>query len=136
MIGTSALVVAVIPGALAASPFLGSKLPGRFRERKCQGAAWRRAFPEASKNSIRDFLSMFVDAFAFKQSERLKLSPEYRILDIYRTIYPKRWMPDALEVETLAHDLERRFGFHLATVWSDQITMGQVFKAVHEPPAS
>jgi propanediol dehydratase small subunit len=130
MDGAAACVLALVIGALAILAFLVDAIPANIRERKCQGAAWRRAFPDAPKQAVREFLSMFVDAFAFRKSERLKFSPEDKIIDIYRSVYPKRWLPDALELETFAADLEKRFGFRLESVWSDQLTLGDVFRAV------
>jgi len=126
----AACVLGLVVVGLAISAFFVDGLPAKIRERKCQGAAWRRAFPEAPKQAIREFLSVFVDAFAFRKSERLKFRPEDKIIDIYRSVYPKRLIPDALELETFAEDLERRFGFRLVSVWSDQLTLGEVFRAV------
>jgi hypothetical protein len=36
----------------------------------------------------------------------------------------------SLEVETLACELEKRFGLRLESLWSDQLTLGDVFTAV------
>jgi hypothetical protein len=130
MNGTAGCVLAFVVEALAVAAFFVDGMPGKIRERKCQGAAWRRAFPEAPRQDIREFLSTFTDAFAFRQSERLKFSPEDKIIDIYRAVYPTRWLPDALELETFAEDLEKRFGFRLESVWNDQFTLGDVFRAV------
>ncbi|MBV8380231.1 MAG: hypothetical protein JO369_05645 [Paucibacter sp.] len=98
----------------------------------CQGASWRRAFPGASKASIREFLELFVEAFAFPSSKRLTFSPDDQILPIYRRLYPSRWIPDALELETFAKDLEARSGLRLESIWSERLTLGQVFAAMHE----
>jgi len=123
-------VLGLVVGAIAIAACFVDGLPDRIRQRKCQGAAWRRAFPDAPKQAIRAFLSLFVDAFAFRTSDRLKFAPEDRIIDLYRSVNPSRWLPDALELETFAQDLERRFGFHLESVWNDQLTLGDVFRAI------
>jgi propanediol dehydratase small subunit len=113
----------------------GGRLPSSFRDRACQARDWRRAFPRAPKARIRTFLQVFVDAFAFDASEKLKFSPEDRILDVYRAVYPSRWTPDSLEVETLACELEKRFGLRLESLWSDQLTLGDVFTAIEAKSA-
>ena len=130
MDGTAACVLALVVGAVALSALFVDGLPASIRERKCQGAAWRRAFPGAPKEAIREFLSVFVDAFAFRTNERLKFAPEDKVFEIYRSVYPKKWLPDALELETFAKDLEKRFGFRLEPVWNDQLTLGDVFRGV------
>jgi len=122
----AALVVAVVWGLR-----FGSRLPSPYFRRSCQGKGWRRAFPRASKTEIRAFLETFVDAFAFSRREKLKLSPSDRILDIYRALYPSKWMPDALELETLAADLETKYSIALGAIWSENLTLGDLFAHVH-----
>jgi propanediol dehydratase small subunit len=103
----------------------------RFRT-ACQGRAWRSAFPSASKASIRKYLQVFVDAFAFPASKRLTFGPDDSVLAIYRQLYPSRWIPDALELETFAKDLEALWGVRLESMWSEQLTLGEVFAAVQD----
>jgi len=110
---------------------VGGRLPKAFRQRSCQGAAWREAFLGANKDEIRGFLSLFVSAFAFNDDQKLRLTPNDKILEIYRALYPSRWMADALEVETLAEELERQYGLSLQTIWHEQLTLGQLFAHVH-----
>jgi len=109
----------------------GGRLPRSFRERNCQGRAWRVQFPQASKAEIRDFVRLFVSAFAFSDREMLRLSPNDQPLAIYRAMYPRRWMPDALEFETFSKDLESRYGLPLGSVWHDSITLGELFSHAH-----
>ena len=113
----------------------GGRLPTSFRDRACQGRGWRRAFPRAPKTRIRTFLQVFVDAFAFNAGEKLKFSPKDRILDVYRAVYPSRWTPDSLEVEAFACELERWFGLRLESLWSEQLTLGDVFTAIEAKTA-
>jgi hypothetical protein len=109
----------------------GGYLPAPFRDRTCQGRHWRQEFPEAPKHEIRDFLSVFVAAFAFRETERLKLSPHDTVMAVYRALYPSRWGADSLEVETLADDLRKRYGLELTAVWSEQdISLGTLFAYV------
>ena len=108
----------------------GTSLPKRYRSRKCEGAQWRSAFPQATKDDIREFLSLFTSAFAFRDSEKLKFSPNDRVWEIYRDLYPNRWVADALELETLTDDLNKKHGIALSEIWSEKLTLGEVFAYV------
>lgn len=126
---TSTVVILSLIAALALwSVFFGDRLPKPYNVRTCQGKGWRNAFPSSSKQDIREFLSVFVDAFAFSQKERLKLNPDDQVLQIYRAIYPSRWTPDALELETFAKDIEAKYGFSLENVWHEKVTLGELFQ--------
>lgn len=94
--------------------------------RTCTGALWRRRFPNSSKTTIRLFLGHFVDAFGFP-GRQLSFAPDDRILDVYRALYPDRSTPDNLELETLAEALQRNYGIDLATLWRDEITLGDLY---------
>lgn len=109
-------------------------LPGVYRQRACQGRAWRQAFPDARKQDIRAFLALFAAAFAFRRQHRLKFRPDDQVLAIYRALYPSTWTPDALELETLAIDIERSYGVNLVHLWRDDLTLGELFSVAH--PAS
>lgn len=108
----------------------GTSLPRRYRARKCEGAQWRSAFPQATKDEIREFLLLFTSAFAFRDSERLKFSPHDRVWEIYRDLYPNRWVADAMELETLTDDLSAKYGIALSEIWSEKLTLGDVFAVV------
>ncbi len=101
--------------------------PAPFRQRPCQGAAWRETFPQAPKQDIRDVLELFVRAFAFRSSSRFSFAPDDTILSVYRALYPSRWTPDALEIETLSKLVARRYGIRLAEVWRSDLTLGELF---------
>lgn len=128
---TPAVIFLVVMTALFAWGLaFGGRLPRQYRQRSCQGRGWRRAFPSASKNEIREFLSLFVSAFAFDNRERLKLAPSDEILKIYRAQYPSRFTADAMEFEQLALDLKRRHGLKLEEFWKDDLTLGELFSHV------
>jgi hypothetical protein len=115
----------------------GGYLPAPFRERTCQGGSWRHEFPDSSKHEIREFLSLFGSAFAFRETERLKLGPHDTVMAVYRALYPSRLAPDSLEVETLAGDLREKYGVQLAEVWNEQdLSLGALFAYVqgHKRP--
>lgn len=113
----------------------GAQPPAPYGTRSCQGAAWRTAFPDASKQDLRNFLKVFVNAFAFRPSLRLNFAPEDSLLAIYRALYPSRWTPDALELETLAKQVERRYQVRFADLWHESLSLGELFAATHRMPA-
>lgn len=93
------------------------------------GCEWKRAFPSASTKDIRRFLAIFAEAFAFRDRNRLKFSPEDKVMDIYKAIYPSTWMPDQLEhvqlVQGLEDEFKRAFPDELMT---ESVTLGMVFE--------
>lgn len=103
------------------------RLPDPFQSRSCQGVKWHRAFPDATKKDIRSFLSIFTQAFGFPEKKRLLFEPADTFFGIYRRLYPYKWMPDALELETFASMVKKTYGISLADVWSDKLTLGQLF---------
>lgn len=121
------IVILIIAVPLLWGLFFGGRLPQAFRDRTCQGRGWRQAFPSASKKEIREFLTVFVEAFAFSHNERLKLCPEDSILLVYRALYPSKWMPDSLELETLAKDVEAKYGVTLEAIWHEDLSLGELF---------
>ena len=91
------------------------------------GKAWKRTFPHASKGEIREFLYTFVDAFAFPRTKALQFAPTDQVLAVYRALYPLKGFPDALELETFATQLERRYSLSLREIWREELTLGEVF---------
>ena len=73
---------------------------------------------------------MFVEAFAFKEYEKLKFEPRDRLLDIYRALYPHKWQPDALEFNSLNKSLQTNYGTDLSEAWREDLTLGQLFAHV------
>jgi propanediol dehydratase small subunit len=65
----------------------------------------------------------------------LKFAPSDRILSIYEALYPIKGFPDALEVETLARELEKANGIKLATIWNETVTLGDAFAAARPDEA-
>jgi hypothetical protein len=98
-----------------------------YWQRSCMGRAWKRTFPQASKHEIRQFLYMFVDAFAFPKRRALQFAPTDRVLTIYRALYPLKGFPDALELETFALRLEERYALDLRKIWREELTLGEIF---------
>lgn len=123
--GTVTLIAGVSCLLLIAA-LCGGKAPKPYARRKCMGKHWKRAFPQASKHEIRAFLLLFADAFAFKPVYKLQFAPHDRILDIYNASVGTLGM-DALELETLAYRIEREYHVDFTAVWSETLTLGDLF---------
>jgi propanediol dehydratase small subunit len=105
----------------------------RFWGRACTGIRWRRRFPDCSASQIREFLGIFVDAFAFPQKRRLSFSPDDKVVEIYRGLYPDKFMADCLELETLVLCLRKRYGINADSFWREDITLGELFARTRVP---
>ncbi len=92
------------------------------------GIRWRRRFPNVPKTHIREFLNTFVDAFAFSQRRRCHFSPDDRVIDVYRALYPPGTLADNLELETLALKLEKQYGIDFHALWREDITLGELYE--------
>jgi len=104
----------------------------RFRayyERSCTGRAWMRRFPAAEKEEIRAFLGIFIDAFDLDQKKKLAFSPDDRVIDIYRTMYPKNSLIDDMECERLVIECEEHYGIDITKHCSENATLGDIFNA-------
>jgi propanediol dehydratase small subunit len=127
----------VIVAVLASIPF-EIKARRRLRvywDRRCTGIQWRRRFPSASKHDIRSFLDAFVDGFAFPRKRRLCFSPDDKVIDVYRTLYPTPgWGADSLEMETLVTLLEKRYSLDVARLPQREYTLGELFALTHPEP--
>jgi len=129
-------VAAVIALATLLLQLFGGWAPEPFRSRPCQGGAWRCAFPEASSESIREFLGAFTSSFALRQCQNLVFSPHDPIFAVYRAMYPKEGWVDGLELETFALATEKVYGVKLQNVWSEQLTFGELFHLCREARAA
>ncbi|MGX4643268.1 hypothetical protein [Massilia sp. SYSU DXS3249] len=101
-----------------------------FRTRSSQGRLWRRAFPWASKRQIREFLAVCAEAFAFRDTDKLKFRPDDQLLGIYKALHPSKWGGDALEFNHLDDRLRARYGVALAEIWDEHMTLGALFAHV------
>jgi hypothetical protein len=124
-----ALIITVIAIVIAWSFYTGH-VPKKYRIRNCTGKNWKVKFPDTPKEDIRKFLFLFTDAFAFSRKQKLKFEPDDKILDIYKALYPAKWMADSLEVETLSEDIEREYNVNFASIWHENLTLGDLFSKV------
>ena len=124
--GVLILITLSIVGFLVAGSFVDT-LPREYRQRPCMGAMWRRRFPVASKQTIRQFLFFFAETFAIRERRALLFGPDDKLLAIYRARYPSQLTPDALEFETLAQQLQKQHRIILSSFWHDDLTLGELF---------
>ena len=125
-----AIVITIIVAAIVWSIYTGD-VPKKYRVRNCTGTKWKRNFPESSKEEIRAFLFLFTDAFAFSRKQKLKFEPDDKVMDIYKALYPAKWMTDSLEVETLSEDIERKYGIKFNSIWHNELTLGELYAKVN-----
>jgi len=97
--------------------------------RACQGRAWRRAFPQAHSDEIRNFLHIITASFGFRKRRGLYFSPDDEVLELYRQIYPRSDWPDQLELETFVELIEHEYKVDVHPIWREDITFGEVFRA-------
>ena len=103
------------------------RLLQRFWSRSCTGQQWKRCFPNASKDSIRDFLGLFVDAFLFSSDKRFKFGPDDKIMEVYKSLYPYSWSADAMELGIFGMNIEDKYGIDIKRKFTPDITLGQIF---------
>jgi hypothetical protein len=123
----------IIIACLVAAACLNGWLTERRRMRSywtrvCAGSEWKKRFPQAPKDDIRQFLRAFMDAFAFSRSRGLRFTPNDRVMDVYRTLHPPKWtLADSMELESLAVRFQKQYGIDLVPVWRNDITLGDLF---------
>jgi propanediol dehydratase small subunit len=97
--------------------------------RACQGRAWRRAFPQAHSDEIRNYLAIITASFGFQKWRGLYFSPDDQVLGLYRQINPRPDWPDQMELETFVQVLEQEYKIEVQPIWREDITFGEVLRA-------
>jgi propanediol dehydratase small subunit len=110
--------------------WFGGNLPKKYRNRDCMGKSWKAEFPNSSKDDIREFLLTFTDSFAFSSGDKLKFNPHDKLLEIYKELYPSKWVADAMEFETLTDELTKKYQVNLNDLWHDDLTLGELYSGV------
>jgi hypothetical protein len=124
--------VGVVGGVIAQMQVQKALHP--FWQRACTGIRWRRRFPVAPKSEIREFLDIFVDAFAFRRRRRCCFLPEDRVMDVYSALYPPGSLADNLELESFCRRIKERYGLDLASSWREDMTLGDIYAQTHKSP--
>ena len=127
-------VALFVSAALAASTWTeirSGKALRPFWERACTGIRWRRRFPDAPKQEIREFLEIFIEAFGFHSRRRCCFSPEDRVMDVYQAIHPPGSGVDCMELESLCSSLRKRYGIDVSASWREDITLGEIYDRTH-----
>ena len=125
---TIIVIACFVAAALLSGWLTERRRMSNYWSRVCTGPEWKRRFPQAPKDEIRAFLKAFVDAFAFRRSRGLCFTPDDRVMDVYRTLYPpKRTLADSMELESFGLQFHKLYGIDLVPVWRDDITLGELF---------
>jgi propanediol dehydratase small subunit len=124
------VIVALVAGVYARRALM--ERMRRYYDRRCAGRAWHDNFPNTDHEEIRGFLSLFVRAFCLSEKTKLAFTPDDRLMDIYRTIYPRIDGADALECETLVADCVKAYGVDIRERFNEQTTLGDLFRITHE----
>jgi|SRR5581483_349357 len=124
------VILAVGVCAALASTLAQRRALELYWSRSCQGAQWKRAFPEASSTDIRLFLNIFTSSFGLHSRHRLKFAPSDGIMLIYRANSPVQGV-DALELESFGKALECQYHFSLERSMHPGLTLGELFAKVH-----
>lgn len=99
-----------------------------YWERSCTGRQWKREFPSASKQDIREFLDVFIDAFCFSESRRLQFRPSDRVMDIYQTRHSFPHIGDDMEIESFLLGILRRYDVDVPCDGFERVTLGELFQ--------
>ena len=103
----------------------------RYWKRACTGLRWRRRFPKVRISEVREFLDLFVDAFAFRRKKRCCFLPEDKVMEVYRALYPPGSLADSMELETFSMKLNKRYGIDIAGLWREDMALGELFELTH-----
>jgi len=99
------------------------------------GIRWRRRFPDSPKAEIREFLRIFIAAFAFNRTRLGRFSPDDRVMDVYRALYPREdGRTDSMEFETLVMELQRQYQIDFFALWREDITLGELYSYTRKHP--
>lgn len=78
-------------------------------ERGPRRSDWESLFSSAQMPTVERILALVGNAFLLREGDTWKLRPDDKPVEIYRAIYPKGSLADALELETLVGALEDEF---------------------------
>lgn len=131
----NALAFVLVLGLIWIAYGLLTRKPSPFDNRKCMGAAWKKAFPSADADQVRSFLDCLVEGMELSQP-KLSFHPNDKAIDIYRSLYGGRTpMSDECECETFLSNIEDKFRVTkesiVENVWTDEhVTLGEIFRFV------
>ena len=126
--GTVAGLVALAGTLAAADQLRVRRNLRRYWDRRDVRGLWRSAFPGHRDGQVATFLAMFCDAFDFTPNRRMAFEPHDRVVDVYRTKYPRAGMTDGFEFERFADAMRRNYSFDLP---HGDMTLGDIFGQVH-----
>ncbi len=127
--GSVPLLLLFVVAFVCSWDYEGDEAPAPYRFRTCEGLRWKRHFPQAPKDEIRRFLSIFVNSFGFREKDRLKFGPDDRILDVYHAVYRPMPSVDNMELEEFFCRVEDTYGIDSSQLWNGHLTLGELFVA-------
>lgn len=107
----------------------GDEAPKPYYFRRCEGRRWKEQFPDVPKDEIRQFLSIFVNSFGFREGDRLKFSPSDRVMDVYHAVYRPMPSVDNLELNEFFCRVEDTYGVDVVSEYGTNMTLGTLFRA-------
>ena len=94
------------------------------------GPSMDETFSGCRKRRNQSVLRIFIDAFDLDQKKKLAFSPDDRVIDIYRTMYPKNSLMDDMECERLVIDCEEHYGIDITKHCPENATLGDIFNEI------
>jgi hypothetical protein len=99
--------------------------------------AWKQICHNGKLDKADALLRTLCEAFSFNPDDRYCFAPTDRIMNVYRACYP-RWkfwrIADAMEIESLTMDIQRRFQLNDAEV--SEMTLAEVVELMPHGLAS
>lgn len=127
-IATGVIIGIGVVAAVIIHGIMSDHLPSKYKFRLCQGVYWRRKYPNAPKEKIRDFLKLFNNTYGFNDKGRCRFRPDDKIFDIHYSIYSRISRCDGGELEDFAIALEHRHDLNLENAFHDHATLGEIFE--------
>ena len=106
------------------------------RRGPCQETRWRRAFPEAPKREVHEFLATFARAFDYPSREKLRFRPNDTVYHVYRARYHLAGWAHSAERAALSRLMDKRYHVALEDLWSQTLTLGELFEASRSAPST
>lgn len=107
-------------------------IPAVYRDRGSLSEQWEQRCGHVGCVTFDAVLTLFCEAFSFNHDDRYKFGPDDRIMDVYRSLYPrwKLWrVADEMEIETFLLELDRQFGIEADRWWND-MSLGDVAEMI------
>lgn len=102
----------------------------RYWDRSPTSAQWSATFAGVDTETIRAFLELFVDAFAFSRKRAFCFAPDDRLCEIYDALYPCGSRGAGGEMTALYGLLRARYKVSPAAQGFADLSLGDLFRIV------